>query len=93
MAEFNDVDMSSASTTNLETTPKAAIELQERHSSSISMVSNTIEDREAVSKGNERGSVPEEGANLTLNETNCSAGDHSELESCILKGRSSDLLK
>ena len=83
MAELNDV----------ETTPTNEIELQVRQSSSSSMLSNTSRDPETVLKGDEGGSEAEEGEILPLNETNCSAGDQSEVESCILKGNYSDLLK
>ena len=93
MAELNDVDINRASTKNLETTPTNEIELQVRQSSSSSMVSNTSGDPETVSKGDEGGSEAEEGEILPLNETNCSAGDQSEVESCILKGNYSNLLK
>ena len=62
-------------------------------SRSSSMVSKASGDPETVLKGDEGGSRAEEGEILPLNETHCSAGNQSEVESCILKGRSSDLLK
>ena len=93
MAELNDVDINRDSTKNLETTPTTEIELQVRQSSSSRMVSDTSGDPETVSKGDEGGNEAEDGEILPLNETNCSAGDQSEVESCIFKGRSSDSLK
>ena len=93
MAELNDVDINSASTKNLGTKPTTEIELQERRSSSTSMVSNTSGDLETVSKDDEGESRAEDGEILPLNETNRSTGDQSEVESCILKGRSFDSLK
>ena len=93
MVELNDIDINSASTKNLRTTPTTEIELQERQSSSTRMVSNTCEELETDSKGDEGGGETEGGEVLPLNETDRSAGDRSEVESCILKGNSSDLLK
>ena len=57
------------------------------------MVTNTSGDPETVSKGDEGESEAEEGEMMPLNETNCSGGDQSDLKSCRVKGRSSDLLK
>ena len=93
MAELNDVDINSALTKNLGTTPTTEIDLQEMQSSSISMVLNTSEELKTDSKGNEGGGVAEEGELLPLNETDYYAGDRSEVESCILKGNYSDLLR
>ena len=93
MAELNDVDINSALTKNLGTMPTTEIDLQEMQSSSISMVLNTSEELKTDSKGNEGGGVAEEGELLPLNETDYYAGDRSEVESCILKGNYSDLLR
>ena len=93
MAELNDVDMNSALTKKFGTTPTTGIELQERQSNSTSMVSKTSGDLENTSKGIEGRSGAEDGKLLPLKETNCSKGDELEVESCNLKGNSSDLLK
>lgn len=93
MAELNDVDINSALRKKFVTTPTTGIELQERQSSSTSMVSNTSGDLETASKGDEGGSGAEDGKLLPLKKTNCSKGNELEVESCNLKGNSSDLLK
>ena len=93
MAELNDVDINSAPAQSVETMPSTEMELQERQSISSDTLSNTSGNQEAVSQGNEGGSEAPDSVILPLNETNCSSDDQSEVESCILKGRSYDLLK
>ena len=93
MAEINDVDIDSAPTQSVETMPSTEMELQERQSISSGMLSNTSGNQEAVSLGNEGEGEAPESVILRLNEINSSLDDQSEVESCILKGRSYYLLK
>ena len=90
---FDILAINSALTKKFGATPTTGIELQERQSNSTSMVSKTSGDLESTSKGIEGRSGAEDGKLLPLKETNCSKGDELEVESCNLKGNSSDLLK
>ena len=99
MAEVNNTEIKIDSTQSLETSPKNEIELQKRHSISTSIASSTAKNQHYDSKDDEKGTEDENGIDaaesekLHLNQTKGSSDNQSDVESCINKSKSSNLVK